>query len=387
MRIRAAIARRGDTRFSIEDCILAAEPQRREVRLRLLACGICHTDLAARDQHLRTPLPAVLGHEGVGVIEAIGSEVTGLAIGQRVLASFGACGECPSCTSHAPAYCRHLATFCLLGQRLDGSSPIGQLTGHFFGQSSFATHAIVASTNLVPLAEDLPPALMAPLACGFLTGMSAMAQVLAVGPGHAVSVSGCGGVGLAAVMAARIMGCERILAIDLQPQRLQLAMELGATATALADEQGIAAAHPIVAGWEGLTHALDTTGAPAVIEATFQRLLRPRGRMVCAGVARPDATLTLNHNALMLSGKTLRGTIEGDADPVQFVPRMIDWYRDGLLPLERLVRTYPFEAINDAVADMSAGRVIKPVLVFDPSDPSNAPVKSAPSNATVVDGP
>ncbi|MBO9687567.1 MAG: NAD(P)-dependent alcohol dehydrogenase [Mitsuaria chitosanitabida] len=389
MRIRAAIARRGQNRFAIEDCVMDPVPRRREARLRMLACGLCHTDLAARDQHLRTPLPAVLGHEGVGVIEALGPETEGLRVGQRVLASFGACGECPSCASSAPAYCRHLARLCLLGQRLDGSSPLSQdgapLTGHFFGQSSFATHAIVATANLVPLGEDLPAALMAPLACGVQTGMSAMVNVLRAGPGDAVAIFGCGGVGLAAVIAARIAGCERILAVDLHEERLALARSLGATAVARARRDidagghaiargsadsrdagaGIDAALSIATDWGGLTHALDTTGQPAVIETAFLKLLRPRGTLVCAGVGKPDAVLTLPHNLVMLSGKTLRGTIEGDADPRTFVPRMVGWYREGRLPLERIVRTYPFEAIDEAVADMVSGRVVKPVLVFE----------------------
>ncbi|WP_069235228.1 MULTISPECIES: NAD(P)-dependent alcohol dehydrogenase [Burkholderia] len=366
MKIRAAIARRGTHRFSIDDCTLEAEPHRREVRLRLLACGICHTDLAARDQHLRTPLPAVLGHEGVGVIEAIGPEVSELHVGQRVLASFGACGECFSCMARAPAYCQHLARFCLQGRRLDGGSPLSQdgapLTGHFFGQSSFATHAIVAAANLVPLDPDLPPALMAPLACGVQTGMSAMITILAPDVDSAVAVFGCGGVGLAAIMAARIQGCRHILAVDRLEERLVLARELGATATA----HDIEAAVEPVAVWGGLSHALDTTGQPALIEHAFLHLLRSRGQLVCAGVGRPEATLNFNHNALMLSGRTLRGTIEGDADPRSFVPRMLDWFRQGRLPLHRLVKTYPFDSINEAVADMEAGRVIKPVLVFDP---------------------
>lgn len=364
MTIRAAVARAGERRFSIEDCELDAAPREREVRLRLLACGICHTDLAARDQHLRTPLPAVLGHEGAGIVEALGPGVDGFTVGQRVLAGFGACGQCPSCSARAPAYCRHLARFCLQGRRLDDSSPLylgDALTGHFFGQSSFATHAIVATANLVPLPDDLPPELLAPLACGVQTGMSAVVNVLAPPPDATLAVFGCGGVGLAAVMAARILGCREILAVDRVPERLTLARELGATAVA-AD---MPAAAEIAAGWRGLSHALDTTGAPAVIEPAFNRLLRARGQLVCAGVGKPDAMLSLNQNLLMLSGKTLRGTIEGDADPPRFVPRMLAWMRQGRLPLQRLVRTYPFDAINDAVADMEAGRVVKPVLVFD----------------------
>ncbi len=368
--IRAAIACAGDPHFRIEACELESVPREREVRLKLLACGICHTDLAARGQHLRTPLPAVLGHEGVGIIEAIGPGVQGFSVGQRVLAGFGACGQCASCAAHAPAYCRHLARFCLQGRRIDGSSPISAgegaylgetLTGHFFGQSSFATHTIAATANLVALPDDLPAELLAPLACGVQTGMSAVVNVLAPQPGATLAVFGCGGVGLAAVMAARILGCAEILAVDRVPERLALARELGATATATSIEDATAT----VASWRGLSHALDTTGTPAVIEPAFNQLLRPRGVMVCAGVGRPDATLHFNHNLLMLSGKTLRGTIEGDADPPSFVPRMLQWMREGRMPLDKLVHTYPFESINEAVADMEAGRVVKPVLLFE----------------------
>lgn len=365
MRIRAAIARRGQARFEIQDCELDEHPRERELRLRLLACGICHTDLAARDQQLRTPLPAVLGHEGVGVVEALGPGVQGFQVGQRVLASFGACGGCPSCLARAPAYCQHLARLCLQGRRLDGSSPVRYLgeaiTGHFFGQSSFATHAMASTTNLVPLDDDLPPALMAPLACGVQTGMSAMLDLLAPAPDEPVAVFGCGGVGLAAVMAARLLGCRQVLAVDRLPARLELARELGATAVAADMDQAAAEA----ARLGGLAHALDTTGHPAVVVPALQQLLRPRGQLVLAGVGRPDAQLDLNHNLLMLSGRRLRGTIEGDADPPRFIPRLLDWYRQGRLPLHKLVRTYPFEAINDAVADMEAGRVVKPVLIFE----------------------
>lgn len=370
MQIRAAVIRSGERSFSIEDCELDTQPREREVRLRLLACGLCHTDLAARDQHLRVPLPAVLGHEGVGVIEALGPGVEGFAIGQRVLAGFGACGQCPSCTAHAPAYCRHLARFCLQGRRLDGSSPISAgagrylgetLTGHFFGQSSFATHTLVATANLVAMPDDLPVELLAPLACGVQTGMSAVVNVLEPAPGATLAVFGCGGVGLAAVMAARILECDQILAVDRVPERLALARELGATATATDIESAAVA----VANWRGLSHALDTTGAPSIIESAFNQLLRPHGKLVCAGVGQPDAVLNFNHNQLMLSGKTLRGTIEGDADPRSFVPRMLDWMRQGRLPLQRLVRRYAFEDINQAVADMESGLVVKPVLIFE----------------------
>lgn len=358
--IRAAIARPGQP-FTLEDVDLD-DPRADEVLLAIEACGICHTDLSARDHHYGTPLPAVLGHEGVGRIVALGPGVDRLAVGDRVVASFGACGRCPACRDGLPPYCRHGAEYNRHARRLDGSSPISRagqpLTGHFFGQSSFATMAIASATNLVRLDDDLPAPLMAPLACGVQTGMGAVVNVLRPAPGDAVLICGCGTVGLAAVMAAKIAGCARIVAVDLRRERLELAQELGATHVVDTTHEDLA---PALKRIGGLNHALDNTGHPAVIEAAFAAL-RPRGCLVLAGLSPPGAALRIDPARVLLGGRSLRGTLEGDADPRTFIPTMIDWYRRGDLPLEKLVRTYPFGQINEAAADMLAGRVIKPVL-------------------------
>lgn len=328
------------------------------------ACGICHTDLSAKSGVMATPLPAVLGHEGVGRIEALGSGVEGFAPGERVLMSFGACGQCSSCQQQTPAYCRHMATLNMRGRRLDGSSPVSlagePITGHFFAQSSFATYAVAGTTNLVRLDDDLPPALMAPLACGVLTGMSSLLDVLDPSPQSHVAIFGCGTVGLAAVIAARIRGCKQILAVDLREDRVALAKELGATAGVVSGRDDLRA---LAKSLGGIHHAFDCTGLPSVIEAAF-KLLLPQGQLLCAGVSPADATININAMQLVFSGRSLRGTIEGDANPHQFIPRMIAWYRAGQLPLDKLVTCYPFRDINTAVADMAAGRVVKPVLQF-----------------------
>lgn len=362
MDILAAVARSGAP-FSIERCTLS-DPGPGEVQVRLEACGMCHTDLSVRDGVMNTPLPAVLGHEGVGLIEKLGPNVEGFSIGDRVLMSFGACGRCGSCQQEAPAYCRHAPQLNLLGRRIDGSSPISQashaLTGHFFGQSSFATHAIAGTTNLVRLDRDLPITTMAPLACGVQTGMSSVIDVLAPPPGSRIAIFGCGTVGLAAVMAARIRDCEHIVAVDLRAERVALARELGATAGVISGKDDLRSAIKSVGG---IQYAFDCTGHPAVIETAFNLLL-PRGHLLCAGVSPSDANIALNAMQLVFSGRTLRGTIEGDANPRQFIPRMIEWYRQGKLPLEKLVTTYPFHEINLAASDMTAGRVVKPVLMM-----------------------
>lgn len=362
MPVRAAIARPHQP-FTLESCELGA-PGPGEVRVTVEACGICHTDLAAKDHGMGTPLPAVLGHEGVGRITALGDGVTGFRTGERVLMSFGACGECRNCRGHAPAYCQHIVTFNLFGRRLDGSSPLTlagtPVTGHFFAQSAFATEAVARATNLVRLDDDLPATLMAPLACGVQTGMSSVVNALAATPDDSLAIFGCGTVGLAAVMAAKIIGCKRIIAVDLNDKRLVLARELGATHAVNPAREDVAA---VIGALGGLSKAFDNTGQPAVIETAFN-LLRARGVLVCAGVSPRGAKLGIDPSLLMSLGRVIRGTVEGDADPVQFIPRMIAWYREGRLPLEKIVTTYPFDDINRAAADMEAGRVVKPVLLM-----------------------
>lgn len=360
--ITAAVARRGEP-FRLETCELTA-PGPGEVRLRILACGICHTDLAVRDHDLGTAMPAVLGHEGVGVIETLGPGVAEFAVGDHVLVSFSACGDCGKCRAGAPGYCRHAARG-FQGLRADGSSPVSlhgrPITGHFFGQSSFASHAVAATTSMVRLDADLPPALMAPLACGVQTGMASVLIALAADSADRIAIFGCGGVGLAAVMAARIAGCREIIAVDLRPERLALAREFGATQVIDSRHEQVGKA---LRAMGGVTRALDSTGVPDVIRTAFQSL-DSQGVLVCAGVSKPGSKLELDLGTLLYGGRSIRGTIEGDAVPREFIPRMIAWYRAGLLPLDKLVTTYPFQDINRAIDDMLNGSAVKPVLVMN----------------------
>lgn len=362
MKIQAAVARKGAI-VDIETCELAA-PGPGEVRVRLEACGICHTDLLALGGQLGTPMPAVFGHEGVGRVDVVGEDVRGFSVGDRVLMSFGACGQCRSCSSAEPAYCDSAFALNFSGRRLDGSAPMSlagePITSHFFSQSSFATHTVASVHNMVRLPEDLPAELMAPLACGVQTGMSSVLKVLDPGRGSRLAVFGCGTVGLSAVMAAALRGCKRIVAVDLKPERVALARELGAT-------EGIVTAHhdlgeqlKALGPFDG---GLDCTGSIPVIEQAF-RALASRGQLVCAGVTPPGRTLNLCPRELVFGGRQLRGTVEGDANPRSFVPEMIGYFRQGKLPLRKLVTTYPFTQINRALADLASGATIKPVLLM-----------------------
>jgi aryl-alcohol dehydrogenase len=364
MKITETIARRGAP-FSLEECELSS-PGPDEVRVRVLAAGICHTDLAARDMDLGARMPAVLGHEGVGEIVELGEGVTEFAPGDRVIMSFGSCGHCPRCEGGAPGYCAS-AWLSFRGTRADGSSPISlggePITGHFFAQSSFATHAVASVHNLVRLDADLPPALMAPLACGVQTGMGSVILALEARAQDTLAVFGCGTVGLSAVIAAAIVGCEKIIAVDLNAERLALAEELGATHVidARAPEELPRALRKL----GGFSRALDTTGHPELMKTAFGAL-GAQGVLVCAGVSAPGSALAIDLAQLVFSGKTVRGTIEGDAAPREFIPRMIGWYREGRLPLEKLVTCYPFAEIDRAADDLRRARVIKPVLRMEP---------------------
>lgn len=362
MKFTAAISRVDDA-IGMEICDMA-EPQRSEVLVKMEACGICHTDLLAMSGSLGAPFPAVFGHEGVGRIVSLGKGVDEFAVGDRVLMSFGACGECGSCENNSLAYCRHALSLNFKGQRIDGTSPITaqgeRISGHFFAQSSFATHAIARTTNMVKLAEDLPPEHMAPLACGVQTGMSSVVKVLAPAAGSRIAIFGCGSVGLAAIMAAKLMGCSEIIAIDLNADRVSRAKDVGATIGVVGSGAEV---KKTILALGGIHNAFDSTGNTEVIELGFSLLL-PQGNILCAGISKPGNKLNICPRDLVFTGRSIIGTVEGDANPRQFIPDMIEWYRQGLLPIKDIVKTYPFESIEQAIADLKEGRVVKPVLLF-----------------------
>lgn len=363
MKIQAAIARAGSI-VDIETCDLD-RPAPDEALVRLEACGICHTDLLSLGGQLGTPLPAVLGHEGVGRIEALGAEGEGFTVGDRVLMSFAACGHCPRCDGGAPAYCDAALPLNFLGRRPAGTGPMSlggtAITSQYFGQSSFATHTVAGLRNMIRLPEDLPAELMAPLACGVQTGMSAVIKLLGAGEGRSIAVFGCGTVGLAAVMAAVIAGYERIVAVDLREDRIAIAREIGATEVVSGDTQSI---ENQLRAMAPVDCALDSTGSTAVIESAFARLKRC-GQLLCLGVSPGGRELGIDPRELVFTGRSIRGSVEGDSDPAAFVPQMIDYFRAGWMPLHKIVKTYPFAEINRAMADLRSGETVKPVLLMD----------------------
>lgn len=367
MKIRAAVSREGQDAPRIEEVDLA-EPRADEVLVRIAAAGVCHTDLRAhKGLAWNTPRPIVLGHEGAGVVESVGSGVLHLKPGDRVVLSGSSCGQCPSCRDNLPSYCREVIPRSFGGKRMDGSSALSQggqpLHAHFFGQSSFATHAIADARGAVKIDADIPFDIAAPLGCGVITGAGAVLRSFSLRAGQSIAVFGTGSVGLSAVMAAKLSGARQVIAIDPLPSRRALALELGATAALDAGEPDIVAA---VRGLvpDGVDYALNTTTLPAVYEASL-RVLGMRG--TAAFVSAPPQPLSVPLPLLLGGGRSLRGIIGGDAAPQVVIPMLLDFWRQGRFPVERLVTSFDFERIGEVFDAFHHGSVIKPVLRMEPA--------------------
>lgn len=364
MRIRAAVLDTPGAPFVLEDLDLAG-PRDDEVVVRLVATGICHTDLVAAAGLDPVGPPAVFGHEGAGVVAAVGAAVSGVQPGDHVVLSYAWCGECANCAQGRMAYCRSFRRLNYSGARADGTSAMtrgtdrtGRVNGHFFGQSSWATHTVTTERNVVRVPGDLPLEFLAPLGCGVQTGAGAVLNVLRPEPGSGLAVFGAGAVGLSAVMAAVIAGCGPIVAVEPDPARRALALDLGATDAidpAAGDPAG--AIRKLTGG--GVPFALECVGLPGVVRAAVECLCAP-GLCVTVGFQGLTNPVELDQVTL-LGGRALRGSIEGDAIPQRFIPDLVAHYRAGRLPLERLVRTYSFDQINSAAHSTEA---VKPVLIF-----------------------
>ena len=360
---QAALVESPGAPFVVRDVDVEA-PRAGEVLVRLRAAGLCHTDLASSGRWPERLSPMVFGHEGAGVVEEAGPSVHGLVPGDAVVLTFDSCGRCLPCQDGQPAYCVKSLALNSSGTRRDGSTPLSRggapVYGCFFGQSSFATYAVANERNTVKIPSDLPFSTAAPLGCGFQTGAGAILNVLRPKPGEALVVVGVGGVGMSALLAAVSAGCSPVVAVDPVADRRELAAELGAAATL--DPAGVddvaAALRDLTGG--GARHAVDTSARPEMIRAAAAAL-RPLGTLALLGVG---GTLSLPAMPLILGGVTVRGVTEGDSNPHQFIPQLVELHRQGRFPVERLVTEFDFADIEKAAAAMREGAVVKPVLVF-----------------------
>jgi aryl-alcohol dehydrogenase len=338
-------------------------PRADEVLVRIVATGLCHTDI-----HLKGFLPAemfpnVFGHEGAGVVESVGEDVTGIEVGDHVVLSFRSCGSCTNCGAGLVGYCEQSLVINYMGMRLDGSTTYSRdgapVFGSFFGQSSLSAHAIAYADNCVVVDKSVDLTKVAPYGCGFQTGAGTVLNVLEPGPADSLVVYGVGAVGLAALAAARHLGVGTLVAVDPMPTRRAEAERFGAIVLDPAEVPVVDRVRELTGG--GASYAIDTTALSEVVKQA-QQSLRMRGTLVALGLGAEE--YALDAIDLLQNGKVVRSSIEGDSDPQEMVPRLIAMNRAGDFDVDHLIATYPFTEINTAVADVLAGKVVKPVLVW-----------------------
>lgn len=367
----AAVTPGIDEPFRLTD-IRIDEPRPREVLVRITAVGMCHTDLSVRAGHTPFPLPAVLGHEGAGVVERVGPAVTSVSAGDRVVISFDSCGTCLACETGRPVQCIHWEALNLLGgSRLDGSPtmasagahPDQPLHGCFFGQSSFATLALASERNVVKVPPAAPLELLAPLGCGVQTGAGAILNVLKPTPGSTVAVFGGGAVGLSAALAAQLTAATRIIVVDIVPSRLVLAHELGVTDIIDARADDPVRAIFDLTGGTGAEYTLETSGLPRVLRQAVDALAVDG---YCGVIGAPPfgSEASFDISQMLARNPHIIGINQGASVPRQFIPALIELHLRGRLPFERFVHTFPFTDIEQAARAGLAGEVVKPVLLI-----------------------
>lgn len=365
MKITAALAFDTNAPFVLSEVELA-DPAPHDVLVRIVASGLCHTDLNVL-KNPALPWPAVFGHEGAGVVERVGSAVSRVAVGDHVILTTVSCGTCAQCISGEPSYCVDFRALNMSGGRCSDGTCSHTHAGkpvfaRFLGQSSFASHSLVNERSVIKVDRDLPLEILAPLGCGIQTGAAAVLNTLRVRAGSRFVLFGAGGVGLAALMAAKIAGASQLIVVDRIASRLALARELGATQVIDASQlEAVQAVRQVSGG--GVDYAVEATGVPAVMEQAIQ-VLGHGGTVVLVGMAGAQAQVTFNPIELQGKRAHIKGSImagEGGI-PELFIPQLIQYWKAGLLPIEKLLRTYTFDDINQAVSDARDGSAIKPVI-------------------------
>jgi aryl-alcohol dehydrogenase len=358
----AAITSAPGAPFALEP-IEVADPRVGEVLVRIAACGICHTDNLARLGEMPVAFPAVFGHEGAGVVEAIGPEVTTVVVGDHVVLGPPWCGRCRNCLIGQQKYCMDIVPLCFSGAYADGATSLhrpGQaIHGHFFQQSSFATYALATERNAVKVDRDVSLDVAAALGCGVATGAGTVLNALRPAVGSSVAVFGAGAVGLSAVMAAAAAGCATVVAVEARPNRLQLARELGATHTLDVRSIDVLEALRDIGGGS-IDATVECSGNLDALRQAVE-VLPILGTCLMVGAAPAGVDLALDHRD-MLFGKRVHGVLGGEGRADTFVPALLGLHAQGRFPFDRLLTHFAFDRIEDAIAAMHDGSVIKPVL-------------------------
>lgn len=359
----AAVLDRPDAGFALGEIMLdSLRPD--EIRVKIEACGVCHTDAVCR--HF-IPTPSVLGHEGVGIIEEVGANVRDLEPGQRVVLCYPFCGGCEACLKDEPFFCTHNAALSFSGRRLDGSPTAWRngeaLSAAFFQQSSFAHHAIAPARSAVLAPEDLDPAILAALPCGVSTGVGSMINAFALKPADRILIFGAGAVGLSAVLGAKIAGAAEIVICDLNQHRLALAAEFGATQTIRADDPDASEMLKSIAP-TGFGYVFDTSSAHNAWTMAMENLASG-GLFGFVAVPQPMDEYSFRPIELMYRAGRMQAVIQGSSVSRTLLPKLLQWRREGRLPVDRMIETFKFKSINEAFEASVRGQVVKPVLLMD----------------------
>ncbi len=341
------------------------DPKSHEVLIKIVATGLCHTDLSVKDGYLPTNYPVVLGHEGAGIVEKIGDHVTDVQVGDHVVLSYGSCGRCRPCQEGDAAYCMKFEGLNFTNERQAGDDPImkdgkKKINAAFFQQSSFGTYAIAHERNTVKISKKVDLKLMGPLGCGIQTGAGTVMNTLNPKPGSSIAVFGVGSVGLSAIMAAKNAGCSQIIAVDINPKRLTLAKKLGATHSVNSKRvDAVKGIREIVEA--GVDYAVEATGVKEVANQGFNALAN-RGTLAIVGAPPGGTDYAFDANDMILTGRKVVGVVEGDSTVKIYIPKLIEMYQQGRFPFDKFVKYYKFKDINKAVKDMKDGKTIKPIL-------------------------
>ncbi len=364
--MKAALLRETGSPLTIEQVDLAG-PAPGEVRVRVEAAGVCHSDYHYMHGDLPHPLPVVLGHEGAGIVEEVGPGVTSVAPGDHVVLLWRtSCGRCELCSRGRPALCSLGAGIRASGMLMDGTSRLrtgaGEAVHHFLGVSCFAEQAVCPEAAVLKIPDDVPMAIAALAGCSVMTGVGAVVNTARVEPGSTVLVIGAGGVGLSVVMGAVLAGAAMIVAADLADSKLELARSFGATHVVNAGSEDVVKAVRGLTG-EGVDYSFEVIGNVETMGQAV-RAIRRAGVATMVGVAKVGAAFSVNALDLVLAEKSIRGSIYGSTRPAADFPRLFDLYKTGRLPLDRLLtRRYPLEQINEAYEAMLSGEVARSVVI------------------------
>ncbi len=366
MKVKAALLLGPGQGFVIEELDLQA-PRAGEVLVKIAASGVCHSDYHVMSGTTKHPMPCVCGHEGAGVVEAVGPNVTRVRPGDHVVLSWAPdCGQCYYCLHGQPNLCETFTAPIWAGTMLDGSPRLsfkGQPVYHYCGLASFAEYAVVPQESCISIRKDVSLAVASLIGCAVATGVGAAIYTAQVRPGESVVIYGAGGIGLNIVQGALLCGASTIITVDTNATKMEIARDFGATHTLMAGKDALTAIRDLTGG-RGADHVFEAVGLPAVQEAAFEAV-RPGGTLTLVGLSPMGSGTNLPGAVITRQEKVIRGSYYGSVNAHRDFPLFIDLYASGQLQLDKMIsRQYPLEEINTAYDVMLGGEVARGVIIF-----------------------